>query len=228
MPSRSNIFVNNYYYHIYNKTLDYLKPFEEETASGYFLNLINYYKYSDIKMSYSESIRLEPDQRQQYIKHLTMSVKHKVEILAYCLMPNHFHLLLKQKQDKGVSKYMGDILNGFTRFFNILNKRKGPLFLPSFRSKPIMNEEHLIHVSRYVHLNSYVSGLINTLNGIWTYPLSSAWEYINETNSLANTKYILELGYFLGNREKYRKFIESESDHGKTKALTKYIEKWNG
>ncbi len=227
MPSRPNIFITNYYYHIYNKTIDYLKPFEKESASNYFLNLIKYYKHSEIKMSYSATLRLEPDQHKQYFKHLAEAEKNKAEVLAYCLMPNHFHLLVKQKQKNGISKYIGDVLNGFTRFYNILNKRKGPIFLPCFRSKPIMNEEHLIHVSRYIHLNPYVTGLINTLDNIWTYPLSSAWEYINERNNFVNTKYILDLGYFLGKREKYRKFVESESEHGKTKTLTKYVKKWS-
>jgi len=228
MPSRSNIFVTNYYYHIYNKTLDDLQPFKEEVASDYFLNLINYYKHSDLKMSFSETLRLEPDQRAQYFKHLEELKKQKVEILSYCLMTNHFHLLLKQKEKGGVSKYMGDVVNGFTRFFNILNKRKGPIFLPRFRSKPIMNEEHLIHVSRYIHLNPYVSELINTPEDIWTYFYSSAKEYIHRAVNIVNPEYILGLGYFLGNRGKYKRFVENEAEDGKTKAQIKYIKKWGG
>ncbi|OIP82378.1 hypothetical protein AUK04_04775 [Candidatus Roizmanbacteria bacterium CG2_30_33_16] len=226
MPLRS-IFVNNYYYHIYNKTLDDLKPFEIEISSDYFINLINYYQYSDIKMSYSETLRLELDLKEQYFKHLRQSAKHKVEILAFCLMSNHFHLLLKQKQEGGISKFVGDVLNGFTRFCNIQNERKGPIFLPRFRSKPIMDEEHLIHVSRYIHLNPYVGGLINTVNDIWSYPLSSAHEYFSETIGIVNTEYILGLGYFLGNRRKYKMFVENETKHSKTRILTKYLFKWN-
>ena len=226
MPSRSNIFVINYYYHIYNKTIDNLDPFNDVIVSDYFLNLVNYYRYSDLKMSYSETLRLEPDIKDQYWNHLKKSNKYKIEILAFCLMPNHFHFLLKEKQDKGISKFMADVLNGLTRFSNIINKRKGPIFLPRFRSKPIMDEEQLIHVSRYIHLNPYVSGLIGRIDDIWYYPFSSAGEYINETNNFLNTKHILDLGYYLGNRNKYKRFVENEAEHGKTKALNKYASKW--
>ncbi len=223
MPSRSNIFVTGYHYHVYNKTLDDLKPFTEGVISNYFLHLLHYYKHTGLQMSYSQYLRLKPV-LQEYFHRKVESSKLRVEVVAYCLMPNHYHLLLKQKTRAGVSKYMADVTNGLTRFYNIMHKRKGPLFLPSFRSKPIMDEELLIHVSRYVHLNPYTSGLISSKEEMWTYPYSSAKEYSHKSKATANPTSVLELGYFLGSREKYRKFVENEAEHGKTRTLIRYAE----
>ena len=226
MPSRPNIFVNNYYYHIYNKTLDNLRPFEIEAISNYFLNLIDYYKYTAITMSYSKTSLLEFDQKEHYFNHIREG-KSKTIILAFCLMPNHFHLLLKQKQDKGISKYISDILNSITRYFNTMTERKGPIFLPRFKSKPIMNEEHLIHVSRYIHLNPFTSNLIKNIKDIWFYSFSSAAEYFKNKNHITDVKFILDLGYFLGNNKKYIRFVENNSENNKTEFHTKYVLKWS-
>jgi len=227
MPSRSNIFVTNYYYHIYNKTIDYLKPFNKKIVSNYFLNSLNYYKYANIRMSLSGMFRLDRFQEQKYLDHLKQSKKFKAEILCYCFMPNHFHLLLKQRQKGGIIKLMSDALNSLTRFFNIINNRRGPLFLPRFRSKPIMSEEHLIHVSRYIHVNPYQSKLIDTYNDIWTYHFSSAKDYVNGKENVVNAKYILDLGYFLGDKKKYQKFVESQAGYNKTNSYMNYVKKWS-
>lgn len=228
MPSRSNIFVTNYYYHIYNKSIDFLRPFELPNISYYFLNLLAYYRHVHLKMSYSETLRLDPNMHANYFVGLEKVQKYKVEILAFCLIPNHFHLLIKQGCKGGISKFMGDVLNGITRFYNIANGRKGPLFLPSFRSKPIVSEEHLIHVSRYIHLNPYVAGLLQNIEDIWGYNLSSAEDYLRQKSNFLHTENVLGLGYFLCNKDKYKAFVESGSEQGRTRAWMKYVEKWGG
>src|SRR3989338_11621833 len=108
-------------------------------------------------------------------------------------MPNHFHLLLKQKKEDGITRFMSDTVNSLTRFFNILHERKGPVFLPQFRSRQIHTREQLIHISRYQHLNPYSSRIVNTKEELLNYPFSSFNEYSEKKfTNLCNTEIILK------------------------------------
>ena len=77
-----------------------------------------------------------------------------MEIICYCLMPNHLHLLLRQLMDGGISKFMSNFANSYTRYFNTKSKRKGPVFEGKFKAKRIETDEQLLHLSRHIHLNS--------------------------------------------------------------------------
>ena len=84
-----------------------------------------------------------------------------VSILAYCVMPNHFHLLLKQEVEGGISTYLRRLTVSFVRYYNILHKQKGPLFESFFKAVLIESENQLLHVSRYIHLNPTSAKLVN-------------------------------------------------------------------
>ena len=101
-----------------------------------------------------------------------------VEIIAYCLMPNHLHLLLKQLEENGISIFMSNLTNSYTRFFNTKQKRKGPLFQGKFKGVRIETDEQLFHVSRYIHLNPYSSFVLKSLEELESYPYSSLPEYL--------------------------------------------------
>ncbi len=76
-----------------------------------------------------------------------------VEIFSYCLMPNHFHLLLKGLTDKGLSKFMQKISTGYGMYFNIKHQRTGPIFEGRFKSKHVDNDAYLEYLLAYIHLN---------------------------------------------------------------------------
>ena len=76
-----------------------------------------------------------------------------VEILAFCLMPNHFHLLLRQIADNGISKFMLKLGTGYTNYFNEKYERVGSLFQGTYKSAHVRNESHFIHLPYYIHLN---------------------------------------------------------------------------
>src|SRR5205823_11981573 len=116
---------------------------------------------------------------QEYtLKRLSDPNTFRVEILCFCIMPNHWHLLVRQKVDRGISKFLSDAINSLTRYYNILHERSGPFFLPRFKSVAIRSEEQLIHVSRYIHLNPYSSGIINNFEDLINYPWSSFRGYM--------------------------------------------------
>ena len=134
-----------------------------------------------------------------------------VEVLCFCLMPNHFHLLLKQNVDGGISKYLSNFQNSYTRFFNTVHKRDGPLFLSRFKAVEIETEEQLLHVSRYIHLNPYVGSVVQSLGNLRGYPWSSLVEYVEgDEENFVNTRLILSS---FKTRDSYLKFVLDEADY---------------
>lgn len=85
-----------------------------------------------------------------------------VSILGYCLMPNHFHLILYEHTEGGISRFMGKLLTAYSMYFNTKYERSGPLFTRPFRSEHIKNESQFMYIFSYVHLNP-----ISIINGKW-------------------------------------------------------------
>ncbi|MBI4426013.1 MAG: transposase [Candidatus Kerfeldbacteria bacterium] len=77
-----------------------------------------------------------------------------VKILAYCLLTTHFHMILEQCVENGISRFMHKLLMGYAKYFNTRYSRTGPLFERPFRAKPIGTAAHFEHLPRYVHLNA--------------------------------------------------------------------------
>lgn len=77
----------------------------------------------------------------------------KLELLAYCLMPNHIHLLIYQRQPEAMAKFMKSVLTSYSRYFNKKYKRSGALFESRYKASMISDESYLEHISRYIHLN---------------------------------------------------------------------------
>lgn len=76
-----------------------------------------------------------------------------VSILSYTLMPNHFHLLLYEHAEGGITKFMSKVLTAYAMYFNTKYKRSGPLFVRPFRSSHISNESYYLYIFSYIHLN---------------------------------------------------------------------------
>lgn len=225
MPTRREVFYNGGIYHVFNKTIDKKRVFATEMLCKRFLELIRYYRSIHATLRYSHFNEFTQELKDQWWKLLENPRRFKINILSYCLIPNHFHFLVKQKKEKGVEKFMSDIINSCTRFYNLISERKGPLFLPRFQSRAIVSREQLIHVSRYIHLNPYSNGLVNELEAVKTYSWSSLKEYTNpeSTNKLCNTEIILN--QFQNNRKKYLRFVLDNAYHQRTLEYIKQRDK---
>lgn len=79
--------------------------------------------------------------------------KRLVSIVVYCLNPNHFHFILKQEVDGGISEFFKRLLGGYTNYFNIVYKRSGALFQGRFKSKLIDDDAYFLKIRPYVHVN---------------------------------------------------------------------------
>src|SRR3972149_10552818 len=176
MPSRIFPFVNGQYYHIYNRGVEKRVIFEKQWDYSRLIKTIKYYQLLGPKPKLSRFLMgsiFKPD-----------TDKKIVDIICYCLMPNHFHFLLRQVQDGGISEFVSKFSNSYTKYYNVKYKRVGPLLQGEFKAVLIESDEQLIHVSRYIHLNPIASFLIKDLN---EYRWSSYKEYIgNYKNVICN------------------------------------------
>ena len=129
-----------------------------------------------------------------------------VEILAYCLMPNHYHLLVYPKEDD-LSRVMQPFGVSYSKAVNKQQRRVGPIFQGPFQAVHVSNGEQLMHLSRYVHLNPVNAGLVGKPED---WPFSSYRDYIGLRGG---TLPVLDLVLAqFPSRQAYRDFVESEQD----------------
>jgi putative transposase len=124
MPNRADTFIPGQYYHIYNRGAAKEPIFSNQGNYEYLLQLVRRYQK-----------------------------KYSVTVLAYCLMPNHYHLLLRQETDEPLSKFINVLFNAYVQAVNIQQKRKGTLFEGRYKHIRIDRWEYLIHLCRYIHRN---------------------------------------------------------------------------
>lgn len=179
MPARYSPLVENYYYHVFNRGVNKRYIFKSKYEYHRFILLLKYYNFVDYPIKFSKFTKLSTDQRQEIWTRLNKDKGH-TDILSYCSMPNHFHLLLKQNDENGISKLLSNLQNSYVRYFNIKNERIGPLFQGPFKAVRIDSEEQLLHVSRYIHLNPYSSGIVKTTDKLLKYEWSSLPEYFSQ------------------------------------------------
>ena len=87
------------------------------------------------------------------IPRLPKNYKDKIELLAFCLMPNHFHLLIKQLDEQSLKSFMTSLITRYSMYFNKKYDRVGSLFQGVYRAVLINDDKYLLHLSRYIHLN---------------------------------------------------------------------------
>ena len=143
-------FANENLYHVYNRGVEKRKIFLDK--NDYFRMIHNLFEFNDTEPAeniYYKSYEL----RSHNFKEESRERKSLVKIHAFCLMPNHFHLLLEQIEDNGISEFMKKIGIGYAMYFNLKNERSGTLFQGRFKAVHISDHPHLIHLPYYIHLN---------------------------------------------------------------------------
>jgi len=224
MPGRLHPLITGNIYHVFNKSIEKKVIFSKEFCNV-FLKTAFYYRSSQSILRYSNFQKLSPPLMEFYMRKVQNKRAYRISILAFCLMPTHYHLLLQQNQEGGISTFLSQLQNSFTRFYNIKTHRSGPIFLQKFKSKPILSEEMLKHVSRYIYLNPYSSGLIKTIDEIKNYSHSSFFEYIIEdAHTLCDIDYCPNC--WVHYRKRYEDFVLDNAEYQKTLEYCKYSNKW--
>jgi len=157
---RRDPLVKDEIYHICNRGTDKRKIFlESNDYQRFFSSLIEFntempsWKINSLKTT---TIEVRPRLEDQL-----------VDIITYCLNPNHFHLLLKQKKDFGITKFMRKVITGYTMYFNKKNDRSGVLFQGKFKSARVNSNEYLLYLSAYINCNSQVHGISDARGYRW-------------------------------------------------------------
>lgn len=178
---RKEKIIQGEYYHVLNRGNNKQAIFKEERDWIRLLFLILYFQSPVNLRNISREVNY-------FTKHEIFNVsKNKikeiidnryVELISFTLMPNHFHLILKELEENGISKYMQRILNSYTKYFNVKNELSGHLFQGPFRVVHIEDDPQLIYLSAYIHRN-----IIEMKD--WTgkeniFPYSSFKDYLGE------------------------------------------------
>lgn len=175
-----------------------------------FIDLINYYRFQDTPVSFSQFRGIEKETRERMFDRLVKDNKKHIEILAFCLMDNHYHFLLKQVADKGIARFISNLQNAYAKYFNVKTERSGPLFNPMFKSVRITTDEQLLHVSRYIHLNPSTGYLVE-IDDLEKYPWSSLSSYLEGKAKYSFIGPELILGRI--SKKKYKKFVYDQADY---------------
>ncbi len=208
---KKRIFKEGYFYHICNKSIANYGIFTNDSNKERFLTCLDYYNNLSYDKSLSVFLR-----KNVFTPILLREKKNQVvKIFAYCIMDDHYHLLIKTLLNNRLSKYINDIENSYTRFFNIKLERKGPLWQSNFRITRMKTDEQLLHVSRYIHLNPVTKYLVDKPED-WVY---SSYKFYLDKQLLSD--YLKEIS--INNPSSYKKFVEDNIDYQRKLKLIKKL-----
>lgn len=209
---RNLVFAENEYYHVYNRGVEKRKIFlDKNDYKRFVFLLLTANSDTPVHLSNYQGLSLLEIPKGNSL----------VYIGAWCLMPNHFHILLKEKQKNGISIFMKKLLTGYSMYFNTKYHRKGTLFERPFKAKHLNTDNYLKYQYAYIHLNPI--GIIDSgwkekkiknrkkaLKFLNSYQYSSFYDYLGENR---DEKSILTL-------EAFPKYFEVFAD------FEKMIEEW--
>lgn len=188
---RTLSFAEKEQYHIYNRGVDKKIIFANQADVSRFFNGIKEFNTPQVLGSLARGHRVSTSPK-------------LVNIIAYCINPNHFHFILEQVADRGIEKFMHKLGMGYSKYFNIKYKRSGTLFEGRFKAKLIDTDDYLLHLSAYINLNHLAHARghrVSTLS-------RTSWEEYtidNYVDEMCEKKPVLK--HFKGKRD-YRKFAE--------------------
>ena len=185
MPYRGEVFAPNHYYHIYNRAVG---------GGQLFFNSGNY----------EYCLRLVKRYRQKY----------GAAVIAYLLMPNHYHFLLRQETDVPFSRFGNVLFNAYVQAVNRQQGRKGTLFEGRFKHVWVDREEYLVHLCRYIHLNPVKACLV-LQPGDWSY--SNYLEWVGERPGTWKDEAFIRERF--ATPESYRRFVADYQDEARVVEL---------
>lgn len=145
-------FINNEYYHIFNRGVEKRDIFmDKEDLNRFFQSMSEFNTINPIGSIYESIFR-----KKHGFGSLASKSEKLVDFICYCLCPNHYHFVLQQLTDRGIEKFMHRLGSGYTNYFNNKYKRSGSLFQGTFKANHIDSNEYLLHISAYINLNNKV------------------------------------------------------------------------
>lgn len=213
---RKDALTTNMVYHIFTRSIAKFVIFNDPEEYDRCFQLLDLYRYSNFEYKFSKFTSMSENFQKIIVDELKIDGEVLVEIIAYCIMPTHIHLILKQIEDNGISKFMGRVLNGYSRYFNTKHGRVGPLWSGRFKNVLVQTDEQLIHLTRYIHLNPTSSGLVNKPED-WNY--SSYLEYIGRSvDGICNYSKLIDM-----KPRAYAKFVDDHKSYQRDLSIIKSV-----
>ena len=203
MPAKNIVktYKTNSYYHIYNRGVDKRIIYKDKQDYAVFLNYLKEYLSPIPKIDLKRTISV--NEKDYQIKDYQCKNHHqKIVLAAYCLMPNHFHLLVKQKDIRDIQSFMQSLANRFTTYFNKRHRRSGGLFEGRYKAVLINSDEQLIHLSRYIHLNPHPKPLNSQPSSYPDYLKLKHTSWLHTKDVLKHFKSSLDYKKFVTNPDK--------------------------
>jgi len=217
MSSKRPQFITGEFYHVFNRGVEKRKTFVQ--ISDYFRFVFCLYELNDKNLV---RMRSRIENRKKKCRGCTPASKESlVEVIVFCLMPNHYHLILRQLVDGGISLFMKKLGDSYVGYFNEKHNRKGmgSLFQGRFKAVHIENDKQLINLIYYIFINPLelleknwkeegVKNHQKAFEFLESYRWSSFLDYIGVSNFPSVTKrdFIME---FFGSPIKIKEFVES-------------------
>lgn len=195
------------YYHIYNRGVEKREIFLDEQDYKVFLGYMKFY----LDQGSLQGLALqEPVSPSKVLKNY----HDQIELLAYCLMPNHFHLLIKQSTDRGIAEFMQSLVLKYVLYFNKKYRRVGSLFQSRYKTVLISDENQFTYITKYIHRNPIdILPARPGLAGLCDYKYSSYGNYLGLfTQSWVKTENILTYFSKTNPRNTYQGFVEEIGD----------------
>ena len=202
------IFAKGEVFHVFNKSIAGFKIFKDDENITRYLESLEYYNNGVSDISFSRFIGINEDY--VFSGLLTRKLNEYVRFIAYCIMPDHYHFLVKVLKHKKLSNYLSIVENSYSRYFNLKFKRKGPLWQSRFKAVRIQSDEELLHVSRYIHLNPVTAYLVKKPEE-WQW--SSYRQFLNDKSLFSD--------FPISGPSEYQKFVENNIDYQRTLAEIK-------
>ena len=193
------------YYHICNRGVNKQVIFHNTRDYFRFLFLILYFQSSE---TFDQLGRVVD----KFVQHRVLDIaeivikKRTVELVSFCIMPNHFHLILREITEGGISTYMQRVLNAYGKYYNTKYEKSGHVFQGPYRAVHIKDDRQLLHAAAYIHKNPReIKGWTNRED---KYQWSSYSDYIKDNRWGDLLIPDIVLGQFRNPKE-YQKFVET-------------------
>ena len=184
-------------YHIFSRSIAEFRIFNNDNDFQRMKGIFKYYQVAKRRVCFSHYNNAAVDGPNN------ICGEKLVNIIAYCIMPTHFHLILKQRRENGISIYMNKLLNSYTRYFNIKYDRKGPLWEARFQRVFVETDEQLLHLTRYIHLNPVTAYIVDSPDE-WRFSSYHEYQLLdNSEENICSYQDVLKIKPDL-----YKKFVE--------------------
>jgi putative transposase len=209
VPSKNSIkqYLENGFYHLYNRGVEKREIFKDSQDYGVFLGYVKEYlvpRDDNMLFEMLASGNLSWPEKSKILQLLRLNnFAGEIDLIAYCLMPNHFHFLVHQKDPGSIDKFMNSLGTRYSMYFNKRHDRVGSLYQDVYKAVLVTNDVQLLHLSRYIHKQAFLKG-----DAFESQP-SSYLEYCGARNTeWIKSQVVLDFFPSQSRVEAYKSFVE--------------------